>query len=87
MFWFGVAFLLNFSGNFILFVYSKTSHKEADFNTNYTIIYSTVTIIKNLLLCLAVTMKENPNKNINIGDTFLTSADPLIFNPDKIRSL
>ncbi len=86
-FWFAVAFLLNFSGNFLLFVYSETSNKEPDFKTNYAIIYSTVTIIKNILLCLAVTMKESINKNISSNNTILTTDNPLIFTPNKTSSI
>lgn len=85
IFWFSVAFLLNFSGNFLLFVYSETSTNDPDFKTNYTIIYSTVTIIKNLLLCFAISMKENPTK-ISNNNTFLNNIDPSIFNPVKTKS-
>jgi len=87
IFWFSVAFLLNFSGNFLLFVYSETSNKEADFKTNYAIIYSSVTIVKNILLCIAVLIKESPIKNFGTDDSLLINANPLIFNPDKTRSL
>ncbi len=86
-FWIAVAFLLNFSGNFLLFVYSETSNKEPDFKTNYTIIYSTVTVIKNILLCIAVTMKENTSKNIGSNNTILSTANPLIFTPNKTSSI
>jgi hypothetical protein len=86
-FWFAVALIANFAGNFVLFAYSESALKDATFKINYAIIYGTVTIIKNAILCLSVTMKENPNKNINADNTFLTSSDPLIFNPDKTRSL
>jgi hypothetical protein len=86
IFWFSVAFLINFSGNFLLFIYSETSKKEPDFNTNYTIIYSTVTIIKNILLCLAITMKENHSHNSNNGNDFLKNMNPAIFNPTKIET-
>ncbi|WP_462219895.1 hypothetical protein [Ferruginibacter sp.] len=87
IFWIAVAFLINFSGNFLLFVYSETSNKEPDFKTNYTIIYSTVTIIKNILLCIAVTMKESVNKNNSSNNSILTIANPLIFTPDKTSSI
>jgi len=83
IFWFAVAFLINFSGNFLLFVYSETSNKEADFKINYTIIYSTVTIIKNLLLCIAVTMKENLNKTNSNNANLIPNLDPEIFIPNK----
>ena len=86
IFWFAVAFLLNFSGNFLLFVYSETSNKDPDFKTNYTIIYSVVTIIKNILLCIAVTIKEAPRKNIDANNSILANTDPSIFNPTKTVS-
>ena len=83
LFWFAVAFLINFSGNFLLFVYSETSNKEPDFKVNYTIIYCTVTIVKNILLCIAVTMKESVTIKDNINDKMLHTFDPVAFYPDK----
>jgi hypothetical protein len=87
IFWFAVAFIINFAGNFLLYVYSETSNKDADFKTNYTIIYSTVTIIKNILLCIAVTIKEIPNKQIISNNTFVPNPNSLIFTPDKTSSI
>ncbi|WP_462254092.1 hypothetical protein [Ferruginibacter sp.] len=59
-FWFAVALIANFSGNFLLFAYSETTPvKDANFKINYTIIYGTVTFIKNILLCIAVSIKDN----------------------------
>jgi multisubunit Na+/H+ antiporter MnhB subunit len=86
IFWFAVAFLINFSGNFLLFVYSETSIKDIDYKTNYTIIYSTVTILKNILLCIAVTMKESLENRKNNGNDFLKNMNPAIFNPSKIET-
>ncbi|NOT93120.1 hypothetical protein [Ferruginibacter sp.] len=86
IFWVAVAFLINFSGIFLLFVYSETLNKEPDFKTNYAIIYSTVTIIKNFLLCIAATMKENPNGKKNNGNELLKDMNPAIFNPTKIET-
>lgn len=81
VFWFSVALLINSSGNFLLFVYSETSNKDVDFRINYAIIYSTVTIVKNILLCVAVTMKETiitkASKNLQ------PDIDLAIFNPHK----
>jgi hypothetical protein len=87
IFWFAVAFLINFSGNFLLFVYSETSVKDVDFKVNYTFIYSTVTILKNLLLCISVIIKEKSNNNSTDTNKFSPSNDPLFFNPDKRDSL
>ena len=75
IFWFSVAFLINFSGNFILFVYSETSNKEVDFKTNYAIIYSFVTIVKNILLCIAVTIKEPIKNNTNSFDGLIPESN------------
>jgi len=58
IFWICVAFIINFSGNFFLFLFSKYSLNDELFKTQFTIIYSTVTIIKNLLLCLSIVLKD-----------------------------
>ena len=62
IFWISVAFIINFSGNFFLFLYSRTSYKDEIFKNQFTIIYSSVTILKNILLCISVMVKES-NKN------------------------
>ena len=51
-FWISVAFLINFSGTFIVFLLGKSLINE--FPSLYLIIVSTITIIKNILLCTAV---------------------------------
>ena len=58
IFWISVAFIINSSGNFFLFLYSKNSFNDEVFKRQYTIIYTTVTVIKNLLLCLSILIKE-----------------------------
>jgi hypothetical protein len=66
IFWISVAFIVNFSGNFFLFLFSKNSDQnDAIFRNQYTVIYSTVTIIKNLLLCISVFIKDNSTKESN----------------------
>jgi len=69
VFWISVAFILNFSGNFFLFLYSKNSFNDEEFQRQYTIIYSSVTILKNILLCIAVSIKE-PKKESKIFEDF-----------------
>jgi len=64
IFWISVAFIINFSGNFFLFLYSQNSYRDEEFQRQYTIIYSTVTFIKNILLCYSILIKEN-NKKID----------------------
>lgn len=53
-FWVSVAFLLYFSGNFFLFLFSTSMLKNPEFRNQYVIIYGTVTIIKDILLTVAV---------------------------------
>jgi hypothetical protein len=63
VFWISVAFLLNFAGNFFLFLYSKNRFVDADFQKNYTIIYGTVTLCKNFFLCVSAYVYKKNNKN------------------------
>lgn len=60
IFWISVAFIINSAGNFFLFLYSKNSYNDDVFKRQYTIIYTTVTVIKNLLLCISIFIKESP---------------------------
>ncbi|MGB5007937.1 MAG: hypothetical protein WBO39_13445, partial [Ferruginibacter sp.] len=80
IFWISVAFIINFSGNFFLFLYSKTSYNYEAFRRQFLIIYSSVTIIKNILLCIAVALKEtkidNQNLNLSSIDSELDSYLP-----------
>lgn len=70
-FWIAVALLINFSGNFLLFFYSETSNDDPDFKTNYAIIYCTVTIVKNLIFCFAVSIKERINFSSSPTNTIM----------------
>lgn len=58
-FWISVAFLIYFSGNFFLFLFSKSMIQNPDFRDQYTIIYSTVTVMKNIFLCTAIITNSN----------------------------
>jgi len=66
IFWISVAFIINSAGNFFLFLYSKNSFNDDIFQKQYTIIYTTVTVLKNLILCISifikVEIKLEPNK-------------------------
>jgi hypothetical protein len=79
-FWFAVAFLIFFAGNFFLFIYSKTSSNEINFNNNFTVIYSIVTIMKNIILCIA-TYSNDKSKNYSV--TGHLNSDSFLFTPDK----
>ena len=79
-FWISVAFLIYFSGNFFLFLFSKTMFKNPNFRAEYTAIYGTVTIIKNLFLCAAVIVNHAETKNgLNIPKPI--DVDLGTFNP------
>jgi len=66
-FWISVAFLIYFSGNFFLFLFSKSMFKDPDFKSQYTIIYSSVTIIKNIFLGLGIVINSNSISQSNAG--------------------
>ena len=58
-FWIAVAFIINFAGNFVLFIWSKSvTVRDQEFKDNYLIIYASVTILKNILLCYAITRRD-----------------------------
>jgi hypothetical protein len=90
IFWCAVAFLLNFSGNFMLFVYSKTTIiKDDAYKANYAVVYTTVTIIKNILLCIAASIKEptiSEKMNLSNPNIFDLNFDNHsdFTNPEKI---
>lgn len=58
-FWFSVAFLIYFSGNFFLFLFSKSMENEPGFKNQYLFIVCTITIIKNILFCIAIFVNKN----------------------------
>lgn len=63
MFWIAVAFTLYCSGNFFLFLYSNNAVQSPQFLSQYTLIYSTFTILKNILLSIGVTIKQPKGNN------------------------
>jgi len=67
IFWISVAFILNFSGNFFLFIYSNNSYVDDAFKRQYTIIYTSFTVLKNLLLCISIPIKENQTDSASDG--------------------
>ncbi len=58
-FWISVAFLIYFSGNFFLFLFSKSMFDNPGFREQYTVIYGTVTIIKNIFLSTSIIVYSN----------------------------
>jgi hypothetical protein len=64
-FWLATALLIYFSGNFFLFVYSKTMIKEEGFLVTYKYIYSTIIILKNIFICLSILYLKSTLANVN----------------------
>ena len=84
IFWISVAFIINFSGNFFLLLSSVNSFQDEAFRYTFTIIYSSVTILKNILLCVSVTIKEK-NENQFLDGTPIDSEldNYLVFENHK----
>lgn len=62
IFWIAVAFIIYCSGNFFLFLYSNNPIKDDELIFQYTIIYSTFAILKNIALCTGILVHE-PSEN------------------------
>jgi len=76
IFWISVGFIINFSGNFFVLLSSIKSFDDEAFRDVFTVIYSSVTIIKNILLCISLTVKESKSDIQNINDfTFDSKLD------------
>ncbi|MEO7581668.1 MAG: hypothetical protein ABIS74_01640 [Ferruginibacter sp.] len=72
-FWIGVAFLIFSTGNFFLFLFSKMLLQNTENKELYNNIYGFFTILKNVLLCIAIVVAKNsnvkdetPNINVNL---------------------
>ena len=66
-FWIFVSFFIYFTGNFFFFIFSGSSDDE-EFKKQMNMIYSLVTITKNILLCLAVLATENLEQKEDVLD-------------------
>ena len=80
-FWISVGFLMYFSGNFFLFLFSKIKFNEPGFNNQYLVIVSIITILKNILLITAIFV------NKNLTHTKSNSSIPSDLNLDIFHSL
>lgn len=77
-FWISTGFLIYFSGNFFLFLYSKNAIKNATFIVQYNTIYAFFTINKNILLCIGILMhsrRKLTNNNISLESDLSESLD------------
>jgi hypothetical protein len=79
-FWVSVAFLLYFAGNFFVFVFSQSMYNNPAFKVQFTIIYNSITILKDILLTVAVLICANTISNKNsLNDPI--NIDLGAFNP------
>jgi hypothetical protein len=62
-FWIVIAFFIYSSGNFFLFLYRNNTIDNDTSRQQYTIIYSTFTIVKDILLCIALSIKEKKKES------------------------
>jgi len=58
-FWIIIAFLIYFSGTFFLYIMTESMRENIAFQKQYFIINISFNILKNILLCVAMTMKLN----------------------------
>ncbi len=82
IFWISVAFIINFSGNFFLLLTSLNSFNDPSFRDTFIIMNGSITILKNVLLCVAVSLKEKNNADENADQRSIDSglSDFLPFN-------
>ncbi|MEO6547355.1 MAG: hypothetical protein ABIN94_05125, partial [Ferruginibacter sp.] len=66
-FWLALAFLIYFSGTFLLFLASGSSMvHDQNFIRNYNIIYGTVAVVKNLLIAVGIIVHRFSKKDAQI---------------------
>ncbi len=58
-FWVVITFFMYFSGTFFLYIFAESMAKNVAFQKQYFIINISFNILKNILLCVAMTMKLN----------------------------
>lgn len=81
-FWVVITFLLYFSGTFFLYLFTDKMLMSPQFQKLYFIINISFNIFKNILLCVAMTMKvEKPvNYQANTRDRFPDLGDDLLIH-------
>ena len=68
IFWIAVALFIYFSGTFFLFLYSRTETKDKAFMVQYTVIFSSIIIIKNIILLISILLRKKTLKDNNSID-------------------
>jgi len=80
-FWVVIAFFIFFSGTFFLYLLTNKMYRSASFQTLYFVINISFNILKNILLCVAMTMKLNDS--VSQQKTIIPELDDDIFTQPK----
>jgi len=80
-FWVVIAFFIYFSGTFFLYLFTDKMGSSLAFQKIYFIINISFNILKNILLCVAMTMKINDT--VNLQKTIIPNLDDDLFIKTK----
>ena len=83
-FWVVVTFLIYFCGTFFLYIMAESMRESISFQKQYLIINISFNILKNVLLCVAMTMKLN--STLNQQKSLIPDLDDDLFLHNKINS-
>lgn len=81
-FWVVITFLIYFSGTFFLYILAQSMGRDVSFQKQYFIINITFNILKNILLCIAMTMKLN--ESVKPQKAVIPELDDEVFFREKI---
>jgi len=84
-FWVVITFLIYFCGTFFLYLFAESMRESATFQKQYFIINISFNILKNILLCIAMTMKLS--KPAIEEKTVIPDLDDDLFIRNKINSV
>ncbi len=81
-FWIVITFLIYFCGTFFLYLMTDSMHHDIAFQKQYFIINIAFNILKNILLCIAMTMKLNDT--VKAEKSVIPQLDDELFLYEKI---
>jgi hypothetical protein len=84
-FWVVITFLIYFCGTFFLYLFAESMRESPTFQIQYFVINTSFNILKNVLLCLAMTMRLN--STVNQQKSLIPDLDDDLFIHNKINSL
>jgi len=81
-FWVVITFLIYFSGTFFLYILAQSMGRDVSFQRQYFIINIAFNILKNILLCIAMTKKLN--ESVKPQKAVIPELDDELFFREKI---